>query len=180
MRGLAIGILLASAPLGAFAQSGGRDGAKLNSQLVEAATRLVQAQGVREQYEQAGKRIALSSIQRVMAEFQHGTKDNSAKQAEAFRRVRPLVETEVLSVMREVEPGMLSLSAEIYARNFSLSELRAITAFYESPAGRSFVAKQAKFSRDTSEAVARLMAPAMERHRAILGKKIDAALADLK
>ena len=60
------------------------------------------------------------------------------------------------AAVKAAVPAFLDESAAIYARVFSVKELRDIVAFYESASGRAFVAKTTNASAPVAELIRRL------------------------
>jgi hypothetical protein len=75
----------------------------------------------------------------------------------AFRRQSPnlpeetykLVEQMLSDEMRKELPQMTIINAQIYANHFTLDELKAIDAFYQTPAGQKIVSETPKIFRET-------------------------------
>jgi hypothetical protein len=74
-----------------------------------------------------------------------------------FRRQSPnlpeetykLVEQMLSDEMRKELPQMTTINAQIYANHFTLDELKAIDAFYQTPAGQKIVSEAPKIFRET-------------------------------
>jgi uncharacterized protein len=75
----------------------------------------------------------------------------------AFRRQSPnlpeetykLVEQMLSDEMRKELPQMTIINAQIYANHFTLDELKAIDAFYQTPAGQKIMSETPKIFRET-------------------------------
>jgi hypothetical protein len=63
---------------------------------------------------------------------------NPGKEAEA----RTIMDQKVAPAMREMLPEMVELTAQIYARHFTVEELTQLTEFYGTPLGRKLIATQ--------------------------------------
>lgn len=72
-----------------------------------------------------------------------------------------VVEDSVLEAFAVVMPQMIEASIVMYAEAFTLEELEGLVAFYESPIGRSVMAKSVILSRNAGEILARFQ-PMME------------------
>lgn len=76
----------------------------------------------------------------------------------AFRRQSPnlpeetykLVEQMLSEELRKELPQMTTINAQIYANHFTLDELKAIDAFYQSPAGQKIVSETPKIFQETA------------------------------
>ncbi len=76
----------------------------------------------------------------------------------AFRRQSPnlpdetykLVEQMLSDEMRKQLPQLTTINAQTYANHFTLDELKAIDAFYQTPAGQKIVSETPKIIRETA------------------------------
>lgn len=71
------------------------------------------------------------------------------------------VENSILEAYGVVMPRMIEASVGMYAEAFTLEELEGLVVFYESPIGRSMMAKSVMLSRNSGEILARFQ-PIME------------------
>ena len=63
---------------------------------------------------------------------------NPGKEAEA----RSIMDQKVAPAMREMLPEMVEMTAQIYARHFSVDELTQLTEFYGTPLGQKLIQTQ--------------------------------------
>ncbi|HEY3148837.1 MAG TPA: DUF2059 domain-containing protein [Dongiaceae bacterium] len=57
-------------------------------------------------------------------------------------QARDLMDSEVTPAMRELLPEMVELTAQIYARHFTVDELTQLTDFYGTPLGQKLIQTQ--------------------------------------
>lgn len=74
---------------------------------------------------------------------------------------RELVRSAAMAAFAVVLPQMIEANVELYAEAFTLQELTELVAFYESPTGRSLMAKSVMLTRQAGDMVERFT-PIME------------------
>lgn len=85
----------------------------------------------------------------------------------------PVLREAALEAFGNVLPQMVEANIEIYAQAFTLEELEQLVAFYESPVGRSLMAKTVVLSRQSGEMIQRFQPIMQEEMRRQLCARID-------
>lgn len=85
----------------------------------------------------------------------------------------PVMREAVLEAFGNVLPQMVDANIEIYAEAFTLEELEQLVAFYESPVGRSLMAKTVVLSRQSGEMMQRFQPIMQEEMRRQLCARME-------
>jgi len=74
---------------------------------------------------------------------------------------------------------MIDAMITVYARDFTVDELNAATAYYSSPTGQAFLSKQPMVLREVTQTVLPKLMPMVQKRAADIEAKMQAAVADL-
>jgi uncharacterized protein len=74
----------------------------------------------------------------------------------------------------QIVQGMEDIMARAYGSNFAVDELKAITTFYASPAGKKMLATQAQIMQQTMPEIMALITPRMKELMEKMAKDIAA------
>ncbi|MEY2885053.1 MAG: hypothetical protein RL490_2777, partial [Pseudomonadota bacterium] len=138
---------------------------------VQAAAGLVQLLGVREQLAASMNQnvqmmrsgVAMRSMLAQQPGFVPAYNANKAKFDAALQKAGAIQAGIAEKVIRDNSAAVLNAAVQSYARNYTLAELQALTAFFRTPAGQALNRKQPRISAEISQASARL-----------IGQKLDA------
>ncbi len=138
-----------------------------------AANQLIEQLGVRTQLQQTMARnvqlmrsgVAIRSMLAQQPGFVVAYKANQAKFDPALKKAGAIQADVAEKVIRENSTATLKEAALAYARNYSVAELQGLSAFYKTPLGQAFNARQGKVAAEIGGATGRL-----------IGQKIDAAM----
>ena len=139
-----------------------------------AAREVMELSRVRDNANQITDTVMRQAMDGIMKEV--GAKGNAAD-SRKLGRVTSILSGELSAVMRETMPAYLDAVTEVYARTYSLSELRAIAVFYRSPAGQSMIQKQGLLAKGVVTAMQTTLLPkVVERMPTIMERaKVEAA-----
>ena len=120
----------------------------------------------------AGIRAMLSSNPQLKAEL---AKNSPAVNA-GVGRMGAIQADAVGPIMREMQASARAEQIASFARNFTADELTQITAFYRTPAGAKFLARQGAVTADVAKANAQKYSARMQAAEKAVGPKLDAEL----
>ena len=171
----AVALLAAGASVAASAQS---------PEAIKAATALVDTivppAAAKEQMDKqisqirsgAGIRTMLSGNPQLKAEL---AKNSPAVNA-GIGRMGAIQADAVGPIMREMQTSARAEQIASFARNFTAEELAQVTAFYRTPAGAKFLARQGAVSADVAKSNAQKFGPRMQAAEKAAAPKLDAEL----
>jgi len=148
MVGGILAVFLATSAYSATAQptSGTADAAPPDSRTLELARQVVDATGVR---------TSLSgTMQSMIGQTYASLAPAGSAEAEARRKVFADAQADATAKM---VPKIIDIMVDSYARNFTVQELSDLLAFYQSPSGRSMVAKTPQLMRSVTGELVALM-----------------------
>lgn len=172
---IAVALLAGSAAFSAHAQS---------AEAVKAATALVdtiipQAAAKAQLDKQiaqirsgAGVRAMLSQNPQMKAELAK----NSPAVTAGLARMGAIQADSVGPIMREMQASARAEQIASFARNFTAAELAEVAAFYRTPAGQKFMARQSVVSADVAKSNAQKFGPRMQAAEKAVAPKLDAEL----
>ena len=82
-------------------------------------------------------------------------------------------------IQREMLAASRQAAIDIYARDFTVDELNAITAFYKTPAGAKMLARQPAVNAEVAKTMQAKFGPRVQAAEKAVGPKIDAELRKL-
>lgn len=95
--------------------------------------------------------------------------------------IRKVSESSINGILEKFSwQKMKGMFVDIYAEVFTKEELDGVIAFYESPAGQKFVAKQPELTRVVMQKMQTLMAEVMPEIRKNAEKAVEQAKADME
>lgn len=172
---LAIVMLAGSSALAANAQSA--DAVKAATALVDtiipqAAAKAQIDKQIAQIRSGAGVRAMLSQNPQLKAEL---AKNSPAVNA-GLARMGAIQADAVGPIMREMQASARGEQIASFARNFTADELTQIAAFYRTPAGQKFLARQGTVSADVAKSNAQKFGPRMQAAEKSVAPKLDAEL----
>ena len=120
----------------------------------------------------AGVRAMLSGNPALKAEL---AKNSPAVNA-GLGRMGAIQADAVAPIMREMQASARAEQIASFARNFTADELEQIAAFYRTPAGAKFLARQGAVSADVARSSATKFGPRMQAAEKSVAPKLDAEL----
>ncbi len=153
----------------------------------QAATALVdlltppaaQKAGLDSQLQQMREGAAIRSMLRNSPQYRAEAAKNQPAFNAAIARMGAMQADALGPVMREMQPVSRQLTIEAYAREFTEAELKAITAFYSSPAGMKLRARQPAVLAGVNRQIQQRFGPRMQAAEKAIAPKLDAELRKL-
>lgn len=172
----AIAPLLLAAPVAAqSAEATKAATALVDTMMPSAAAKAQLDQQLKQMRSGAGVRAMLSSNPRLKAEL---AKNSPAVEA-GLARMGAMQADSIGPILREMQASARAEQIASFARNFTAEELAEITAFYKTPAGAKFLARQAAVSAEVGRANAQKFGPRMQAAEKAVAPKLDAELRKL-
>lgn len=162
-----LSVLVASCVLAsgaAFAQAPAGDAAAMKA----AATELMEAMQFKQSVAQMSTSMSQSVPQMIERMVGNNPKLSAAEQAEA-KKIAIAESDKAAKALTEIykDPevvkGMEEMMTSAYSRNFTLDEMKAMTAFYKTPAGKKAVTVMPQIVQESLPQVANLIAPRMNK-----------------
>lgn len=159
----------------------------LSAASTQAATGLVQLLGVREQLagsmnqnvQMMRSGVAMRSMLAQQPGFVPAYNANKAKFDAALQKAGAIQAGIAEKVIRDNSAALFNAAVQSYARNYTLTELQALTAFFRTPAGQALNRKQPRISAEIGQASARLIGQKLDAAMNAAGPQLKAALAPL-
>lgn len=120
----------------------------------------------------AGVRAMLSGNPALKAEL---AKNSPAVNA-GIGRMGAIQADAVAPIMREMQTSARAEQIASFARNFTADELSQVAAFYRTPAGMKFLARQGVVTSDVAKSNATKFGPRMQAAEKAVAPKLDAEL----
>jgi hypothetical protein len=111
--------------------------------------------------------------------FQMEAAKNTPAFNAALARMGAIQADAVGPVLREMIPATRQATIAAYARAFTPAELNAISAFYRTPAGAKFLARQPQVQMEVQRSVGQKFGPRLEAAQKSAGPKLEAELKKL-
>ncbi len=112
---------------------------------LDAAAKLVEVM----QLDKQSEAILPQLLELLMPAISRGNTGHEAQ-------IQQIMSEELLTAFQNQRPALLAIYKEAYAKNFTVEELQAMTAFYATPIGQSVLAKMPKLTQDSMTAGAQL------------------------
>lgn len=172
---IAVAILAGGSALAANAQSA--DAVKAATALVDtiipqAAAKAQLDQQIAQIRSGAGVRAMLSANPALKAELAK----NSPAVTAGLGRMGAIQADAVGPIMREMQASARAEQIASFARNFTADELNQIAAFYRTPAGAKFLARQGAVAADVAKSNTQKFGPRMQAAEKAVAPKLDAEL----
>lgn len=152
-----------------------------------AATALVQQLNVRGQVEQSMNQnvqmmksgVALRAMLAQQPGFIQAYNANKAKFDPALQKAGAIQAEVAAKVIRENTGAVVNAAAKAYARNYTATELKQLSAFYATPLGKALYTRQGRVSAEISQASAQLIGTKIDAGMQAAAPRMQAALAPL-
>jgi hypothetical protein len=154
---LALAAVLAAAPAPAFAQAADAPAAKLDPAAEAAARELFNASDIRNTMRDSNQKtlaqMRSGAALSAMIDQNPQVKMKRATNPQAWDAALARLGTKQAAIMEKVladlQPEVEERTVQLYARTFSVADLKGITAFYHSPLGRRMIAQMPAVMSDT-------------------------------
>lgn len=152
-----------------------------------AATQLVQQLGIRGQLERSmAQNVAAmksgAAMRAMLAQqpgFIQAYQANQPKFDKAMQQAGA-IQAEIAQKVIAANIGtVLNEAAKSYARNFTLAELQALSAFYKTPAGQALYTRQPRVNAEIGNATAQIIGAKIDAGMKANASRLEAALAPL-
>lgn len=170
--------LMAAAPL--IAQQATPETTRAATELVDLLTPQAQAKAnldrqLSEMRQGAGIRAAFGNNPRFQME---AAKNQPAFNA-AIARMGAMQADALGPILTDMQTASRQLTIETYARSYSAEELRAILAFFRSPAGSKWVRQQPQVTAEVNRTLQQRFGPRLEAAQKSVGPRVEAELKKL-
>jgi hypothetical protein len=187
MLALITAIVVAAAPANAAPVKSAPAARPVDAATLAAATRLVEQLDVRGQLQRSlmGNVAAMRSgaaIRSMLAQqpgFIGAYQANRARFDPALKKAGAIQADVSEKIIRENTPAAVKEAALAYARNYTLAELQGLSAFYRTPLGQAFNAKQGKVSGEVVAGTGRVIGQKIDAGMEAAAPRLQAALAPL-
>jgi hypothetical protein len=180
--------LLAAVVVAASAAPAAPAPAPIDPARMAAATQLVEQLGIRGQLERSMAQTVAAmksgAAMRAMLAQQPGFipayQANQPKFDKAMQQAG-IIQAEIAQKVIAANLGsVVNEAAKSYARNFSLAELQALSAFYRTPAGMALYARQPRVNAEIGNASAQIIGSKIDAGMKANASRLEAALAPLR
>jgi hypothetical protein len=167
-----------AAPL--LAQQATADSTRAATELVDLLTPQAQAKAnldrqLNEMRQGAGIRAAFGNNPR----FQMEAAKNQPSFNAALARMGAMQAETLGPILTDMQTASRQLTIETYAKTYSAEELRAILAFFRSPAGAKWVRQQPQVTAEVNRTLQQRFGPRLETAQKSVGPRVEAELKKL-
>lgn len=112
--------------------------------------------------------------------FEQARAAQPAKFNEAFKRIGALQANAAQKVINQHMQTVVDAIIQIYAKTYTVDELKGLTEFYRTPLGASFAAKQPRVDAGSSQAMMQIIGPKLQAAMKPIEPQINAELKKLQ